>query len=173
MPNSGIYGCTFEGCFSLFGNPNAWAAHEGENHSIRESWRCSLRMKGGKECARLFKRSQGFKQHLKQDHELELEEAFGNICYLGSDYQHQFWYGFCRKAYPAAEEGFAARTERRKHVYSHFKDGLSVTEWVPAGGHKPNWASASDGVFQVVDFPPFDCAILKEGVIYKAQAIAY
>ncbi|EGD97861.1 hypothetical protein TESG_05365 [Trichophyton tonsurans CBS 112818] len=71
------------------------------------------------------------------------------------------------------EEGFVARSERRKHVRSYFDNGLSVTEWVPAQGHKPNWASASDGVFQVVDFPPFECVILKEGVIYKAQAIAY
>lgn len=129
-------------------------------------------IESGKECARLFERPQGFRQHLKQGHNLESEDAFVNICYLGGDYQRRFWCGFCEKAYPMAKEGFVAIAGRHKHVGSHFENGQSITEWVDAGGHKPNWASASDGVFEVVGSPPFECAILKEGVISKARAIA-
>ncbi|EZF75416.1 hypothetical protein H105_03003 [Trichophyton soudanense CBS 452.61] len=170
-PSSGIYGCTFKGCFRLFGSFDSWVAHESKNHSVRQIWRCPVGIESGKECARLFERPQGFRQHLKQGHNLESEDAFVNICYLG-DYQRRFWCGFCEKAYSMAEEGFVAIAGRHKHVGSHFENGQSITEWVDAGSHKPNWASASDGVFEVVGSPPFECAILKEGVISKARAIA-
>lgn len=72
-----------------------------------------------------------------------------------------------------AEEGFVAIAERRKHIYSYFEDRQSIIELVDARGCEPNWASTSDGVFQVVRLAPFECAILKEGVIFKARAIAY
>ncbi|KAM5489895.1 putative peptidylprolyl isomerase [Microsporum audouinii] len=171
LPETVLYGCTFEGCFHLFTREKSWSYHEANKHSISEHWWCPATDQSGEKCKKLFEWRHSLENHLKISHGENPREFDLKIYYFGGDYHSRFWCGFCKTSYPQTKEGFDARTERNRHVGNYFRDGRHIMEWVEVGGQLPNWNNAPDGVYLVDGFGAFECAIFQNGLISRAQAI--
>lgn len=125
------FGCTFDGCSKAFGSKNDWKRHEQSQHEQQECWRCH-------KCYEVyFHHQNNFINHLMNKHSVKrVDEATkqAKIRRVASNYQGQFWCGFCDKVIVHDLHGVEAIHHRFDHIADHFKNEQSSADWVELRG---------------------------------------
>ena len=139
------YGCTFDKCYRQFGSKSDWVRHERKRHSLQDSWRCVLHppqtAPRAKPCCKVFPSKQQFVDHLRGDHNLTKEnnaDEFNSHVtkqHLNTDFQPQYWCGFCQNILRLVKKGKEGIHERYDHIAQHITgEGSSMDDWMPAYG---------------------------------------
>lgn len=123
------YFCTSPDCTSekTFGSKADWKRHENTLHLNHPSYRCrevSLVIHG-EECGKPFHRAEPYTTHLRKDHGVTAEDYIQQK--LGEkEIDPNFWCGYCRELIPISTDS----DERFDHIEKHFKENLSLNEWI-------------------------------------------
>ncbi|KAL5449444.1 hypothetical protein PMIN06_006824 [Paraphaeosphaeria minitans] len=129
------YGCTYPKCHKRFGAKSDWKRHENSQHFQMESFRCQRTDPiHGNPCGELFQRVELFTQHLVNEHRVAKDSDMSGetkACFIGKNYQRQFWCGFCQKIVGLKERRNAAWDERFDHIDAHFnKEKRAIEQWL-------------------------------------------
>jgi hypothetical protein len=139
------YGCTYDKCYRQFGSKSDWIRHERKRHSLQDSWRCVLHPSqtalGDQPCLKVFPSRQQFVDHLRGDHNLTKEnnpDEFNSQVtkqHLNTDFQPQYWCGFCQAILRLVKKGKEGIHERYDHIAQHITgEGWHMDDWMPAYG---------------------------------------
>lgn len=135
------FGCTFDGCSKVFGSKNDWKRHEQSQHEQQECWRCH-------KCYEVyFLHQNNFINHLMDKHSVKrVDEATkqAKSRKVASNYQGQFWCGFCDKIIVHDLHGVEAIHRRFDHIADHFKNGLASEGWIELRGFGKTKAALRD-----------------------------
>jgi hypothetical protein len=118
------YRCTFPNCDSRHGSRSDWKRHEESQHTIQESWKCTINSSNGSSCFADFPSELELQRHLIVSHGMSAIQVGPEFCepmHLSDNVTGRFWCRFCRKIVTAGPKSSGGWREMRlQHIGDHF-----------------------------------------------------